>query len=64
MRRIDRIRSMSVTEMADALMETEMVDEIEFCQNKKNCMEKNDSGEGVLPETCKGCLVKWLMEEG
>lgn len=31
MRRIDRIRSMSVTEMADALMGTGWADDIEFC---------------------------------
>lgn len=58
MRRVDRIRSMSVYEMADVLLDTGMVDEIGFCQNKKICMERNDSGEGVPLEDCKACLVE------
>lgn len=58
MRRIDRIRMMSVSEMADAIMEA-----VGYCPVTQECDGgREDSGQA--PQAmCRKCLIKWLMEE-
>ena len=53
--RIERIRSMSVEELADAILEKSVIStEIDFCQYFEQCLEDIQESE------CKKCLIKWL----
>ena len=53
--RIERIRSMSVEELADAILEkSEMSIAIDFCQGFEKCWEDIQESE------CKKCLIKYL----
>ena len=58
--RIDRIRSMSVEEMADKILASEISTTIDFCQEFSECQDLNEKGEEIPDEMCKKCLVKWL----
>ena len=53
--RIDRIRSMSAEELADAIMKNDTIAvEIDFCQRFEDCQEN-------IPESeCRKCLIQWL----
>ena len=53
--RIEHIRSMSVEELADAILErSEISTAIDFCQNFEQCSED-------IPESeCRECLIKYL----
>lgn len=63
MKRIDRIRTMTASEMAELILESDYIAEenLDFCPNK--CIEKLDTGIPIEEEDCKQCLIKWLMEE-
>ena len=53
--RIERIRSMSVEELADAILEkSEISIAIDFCQGFEKCWEDIQESE------CKKCLIKYL----
>lgn len=53
--RIERIRSMSVEELADAILEkSEISIAIDFCQCFEQCLED------VQESECKKCLIKYL----
>ena len=53
--RIECIRSMSVEEMADAIMKNDIIAmEIDFCQRFDECFDN------VPEEECRKCLIKWL----
>lgn len=62
MTRIDRIRTMTVSEIADAILDDEyMADgEMGFCKSTCNL---DDYVGGELKEECRECVIKWLMEE-
>lgn len=64
MRRIDRIRSMSVHELADMLIENGMDGNIEFCPSSQECDDYEQEHGETSDEMCRECLIKWLMEEG
>lgn len=54
-KRIERIRTMSVEEVADAILErSEISTAIDFCQNFEQCYEN------VPEEKCRECLIKYL----
>ena len=53
--RIEHIHSMSVEEMADAILKrSEISTVIDFCQSFGECCEM------IPEEECKKCLIKWL----
>ena len=58
--RIECIRSMSVEEMADKILASEISTSIDFCQEFSECQNLNEKGEEIPDEMCKKCLVKWL----
>ena len=59
--RIECIRSMSVEELADAIMENdELAVSLDFCQSFKECKEIIGVGDMISDEKCKKCLIKWL----
>lgn len=62
-RRIDRIRSMSVYEMADALKETGMDNCIEFCSSTKEYSDYMEEHGEATDAMCRECLIKWLEGE-
>lgn len=57
MRRIDRIRSMSVYEMADAIIE-HRADEIP-CPSKEECTDYYDAHGELPPGGCRECLIEF-----
>ena len=53
--RIECIRSMSVEELADAILErSEISTAIDFCQNFEECWEE------INEDECRKCLIRWL----
>lgn len=53
--RIDHIRSMSVEEMADAILDKSIISAaIDFCHSFEECWE------GVTEDECKKCLIEYL----
>ena len=53
--RIEHIRSMSVEELADVILDREEISTaIDFCKNLEQCREDVPEGE------CRKCLIKWL----
>lgn len=58
--RIEHIHSMSVEEMADKILASEISTTIDFCQEFSECQDLNEKGEEIPDEMCKKCLVKWL----
>ena len=63
MRRIDRIRSMSVHELADMLIENGIDIHISFCPSAEECGDYEEKHGELPPGGCRECLIKWLMEE-
>lgn len=64
MRRIDKIKSMDVAELAELLFDIGADENINFCKSKEECAEMLDKGEGdTLNLMCRQCLIDWLMEE-
>lgn len=63
MRRIDRVRSMSIYEMADTLIETGMDNCIEFCTSTEECENYTEEHGEVTDAMCRECLIKWLEGE-
>ena len=59
MKRIDRIRSMSTEEIADAMFETGIESNICFCTSRDDCEEMDEIPEGM----CKQCLINYLEDE-
>ena len=58
--RYERICSMSVEEMADKILASDISSSIDFCQEFSKCEELNEKGKEIPDEMCKKCLVKWL----
>lgn len=58
--RIERIRSMSVEEMADKILASEISTILDFCQNFSECENILANGEEISEEMCKKCLIQWL----
>ena len=61
MTRIEKIRSMSVEELAKVIFhsnEPEM-----FCKGSDECCRRVDAGEDIPQEECLACAAKWLLEE-
>ena len=52
--RIEHIRSMSVEELADKILESELSTTIDFCQNFEQCYEN------VSEDECRKCLIQYL----
>ena len=52
--RIEHIRSMSVEELADKILKSELSEAIDFCQNFEQCRED------VLEDECRKCLIRYL----
>ncbi len=64
MRRIDKIKSMDVAELAELLFDIGADENIYFCKNEEECGVMLDTGEGdTLNLMCRQCLIDWLMEE-
>lgn len=57
--RIEHFRSMSVEEIADVIMASEISTDINFCTDDEECKEMLDRGE-IDEKKCKKCLIKWL----
>jgi hypothetical protein len=55
----DRIRNMSIEEMAEEIFSLEIDEKINFC--KSDCIF--DLGDEIPHEYCVECLVRWLREE-
>ena len=62
MTRIDRIRTMTVSEIADAILDNEYIadEDMGFC---KSICNLDDYAGGELKEECRESVIKWLMEE-
>lgn len=58
--RYERIRSMSVEELADKILASDICSNIDFCQEFPNCQNLMEKGEEILDEMCKKCLIQWL----
>lgn len=58
--RIECMRSMSVDELADKVLTSEVGSMIDFCQNFSKCENIMERNEEIPDEMCKKCLVKWL----
>lgn len=64
MNNFERIRAMSMEEMADAMLTVDEIGEtVPFCSNSNRCQEAIESGELVTKEMCKQCLIAWLQSE-
>lgn len=59
MKRIERLRNMSVTELADAILKSGFDEKIDFCDSNHSCGELED----IPEEMCRKCLIEWLMKE-
>ena len=57
---IEKIRSMSVEELADKILASEVSTMFDFYQNFSECEKRIEKGEELPDEMCKKCLVKWL----
>ena len=61
MARIEKIRSMSVAELAKLIYrsnEPEM-----FCKGSEKCLRRIAADEDIPEEECLACVAKWLLEE-
>lgn len=65
MTNFDRIKAMSVEEMAEIIYGNSDFDEtIPYCQNSSVCDEIIDTPNGIVPkEMCLNCVKKWLESE-
>lgn len=59
MKRIEKIKSMTVEELADAIMEQNIDENINFCKSKEECWEEFE----IPKEECRKCLIEWLEGE-
>lgn len=61
----DKIRSMSVEELADAMimLDVRSSEKIPFCISHRKCTDMLDAGEAILDEMCRQCLIGWLQRE-
>ncbi|WP_283685196.1 hypothetical protein [Parablautia sp. Marseille-Q6255] len=60
--RIDRIRTMSVSEMADVILDNEYIEDADmgFCKSTCNL---DDYADGATKEACRKCVIRWLLEK-
>lgn len=58
--RIEKIHSMSVEEIADRILASEISALLDFCQEFSECQNLNEKGEEIPDEMCKKCLIQWL----
>lgn len=64
MTRGDKLRRMTDEELADAILDNHMDDNIAFCQSRPECDERLDSASDTMPEMdCRRCLIEWLSQE-
>ena len=62
MKRIDRIRQMTIEELAELLMTGDISESIPYCNEDGPCTADTDFDK--LPEdACKQCMIRWLQEE-
>lgn len=61
----DKIRSMSVEELADAMimLDVRSGEKIPFCISHRKCIDMLDAGEAIPDEMCRQCLIDWLQKE-
>lgn len=61
----DKIRSMSVEELADAMitLDVRSGEKIPFCISHRKCTNMLDAGEAIPDEMCRQCLIGWLRKE-
>lgn len=61
----DKIRSMSVEELADAMIMLNVgsSEKIPFCISHQKCTDMLDAGEAIPDEMCRQCLIDWLQKE-
>lgn len=61
----DKIRSMSVEELADAMimLDVRSSEKIPFCTNNQKCIDVLDASEAIPDEKCRQCLIGWLRKE-
>lgn len=60
----DRIRYMSIEELAELLYSFHnLEDKVKFCKNKEECTDAFDDGKDIPDSMCKKCLVEWLQSE-
>lgn len=59
----DRIRAMSDEALAQYLYALANKDfELDYCQNKPECLALVDTDEGVPEEHCRACLLEYLQK--
>ena len=64
MNNFERIRAMSMEEMADAMLTVNEIGEtVPFCSNSNRCQEYLNTGELIPQGMCKQCLMAWLQSE-
>ena len=61
----DKIRSMSVEELADVMimLDASSSEKIPFCISYRKCTDMLDAGEAIPDEMCRQCLIDWLQKE-
>ena len=60
----DKIRAMTMDELADAMLKIDNIDAVApFCGNSDRCSEILDAGELIPEGMCKQCLMNWLQAE-
>lgn len=63
MKRIEKIKSMDATELAEVIFNIGADNNIDFYKNKKECAEMLDRGEAdEVDNMRRQCLIDWLME--
>lgn len=58
--RYERIHSMSVEELADKILASDICSNIDSCQEFPKCQNLIEKGEEIPDEMCKKCLIQWL----
>ncbi|MBQ9709478.1 MAG: hypothetical protein IJV67_02530 [Clostridia bacterium] len=62
MKRIDKMRTLVVQELAAWIVESEIFTE-DICQNKDTCKKMLKQGIEIPEEMCRECAAEWLNEE-
>lgn len=61
MTRGDRFRNMTDEQLVEFIFDTEIDNQLEFCQDKEECYGNEDLN---IPEkNCKQCMLEWLQED-
>ncbi len=63
MKRIEKIKSMDATELAEVIFNIGADNNIDFCKSKEECAKMLDRGEAdEVDNMCRQCLTDWLEE--